>query len=986
MVEVIVSVVAKVAEYLVAPIGRQFCYLCNYNNHLENLQREVEKLIDARERVKHSVDDAKRKGEEIEDDVEKWLVNVNKIVDKAEKFIEDEEKAKKNRCFKGLCPNLKSRYQLSKKAVREAKVVIGLQEKGKFGRVSYCTVAEAIWLTADKGYEAFESRMASLKKIVNALSRPDIYMIGVYGMGGIGKTMLVKEVARQVKMHKLFDEVVFAEVSQTPDIKRIQGEIADELGLELNVESESGRASKLYARLKNEKKILVILDNVWDGLDLDRIGIPFGDDNKGCKVLLTSRDLDVLSNKMDTQDNFLVGVLNEKEAWSLFKTVAGDHFENRNSKSIATDIVKECAGLPIAIVSLGRALRNKSLFEWKNALLTLRRPSSATFTGMHAVAYSTIELSYNHLEDEELKSTFLLCSLMGYTENGSMLHLLNYGIGLSLFKGIVTMEEARNRVSTLVRKLKSSSLLLDSYSGEMFAMHDVVRDVAISIASREWNVFTMRNQVVPWEWLDKNSQKNCTVVSLHKTYSDEIPEELECPQLKLFYMFNNDPSLKIPDNFFAGMPELKVLDLANVHLVSLPSSLHLLVNLRTLCLDLSVLGDIAIIGELKKLEVLSFWYSKIEQLPREIGQLTWLRLLDLSNCCNLKVIPPNVISSLFRLEELYMGNSFFQWEVEGFNMERKNASLNELKHLSHLTTLEVQIQDAKIIPRDLFPKNLERYKIFIGDEWDWDGDHGTSKTLRLKLITRICLEDGIIMQMKGVEELYLDELQDVKNVAYELDSEGFPQLKYLYVQNNPYFLCIVGSVDCVACDAFPLLESLSLRRLINLEKICHGHLSGESFSRLRIIKVGNCDKLKSILSLSIARGLQQLQIIEVTECRIMEEIFSIGTEDNINNNEGYKMEVTDEDVTEEEIIFGKLKRLSLSYLPNLSSLCSGNGTFKFPSLEEVIVKGCPNMKIFSPGVLSTPSLHKVKVSLAEGEVEACWEGDINTTIQELHKI
>ncbi|KAJ0079556.1 hypothetical protein Patl1_22780 [Pistacia atlantica] len=88
------------------------------------------------------------------------------------------------------------------------------------------------------------------------------------------------------------------------------------------------------------------------------------------------------------------------------------------------------------------------------------------------------------------------------------------------------------------------------------------------------------------------------------------------------------------------------------------------------------------------------------------------------------------------------------------------------------------------------------------------------------------------MQMKGVEELYLDELQDVKNVAYELDSEGFPQLKYLYVQNNPYFLCIVGSVDCVACDAFPLLESLSLRRLINLEKICHGHLSGESFSRL----------------------------------------------------------------------------------------------------------------------------------------------------------
>jgi hypothetical protein len=100
-------------------------------------------------------------------------------------------------------------------------------------------------------------------------------------------------------------------------------------------------------------------------------------------------------------------------------------------------------------------------------------------------------------------------------------------------------------------------------------------------------------------------------------------------------------------------------------------------------------------------------------LPREIGLLSRLRLLDLSNCSKLEVIPPNVLSSLVALEELYMGNSFVQWEAEGLN----NASLAELKHLSHLTTLEIQIPNASNLPKDLSFEKLERYVISIGDEW-----------------------------------------------------------------------------------------------------------------------------------------------------------------------------------------------------------------------------------------------------------------------------
>ena len=98
------------------------------------------------------------------------------------------------------------------------------------------------------------------------------------------------------------------------------------------------------------------------------------------------------------------------------------------------------------------------------------------------------------------------------------------------------------------------------------------------------------------------------------------------------------------------MKKLKVLDLTNMHFTSLPSSLRCFANLQTLSLDWFILGDIAIIAELKKLESLSLIGSNIEQLPKEIRQLIHLRLLDLSNCSKLQVIPPNIISSLLEYE------------------------------------------------------------------------------------------------------------------------------------------------------------------------------------------------------------------------------------------------------------------------------------------------------------------------------------------------
>ncbi|KAL6324302.1 hypothetical protein AAG906_007432 [Vitis piasezkii] len=86
-----------------------------------------------------------------------------------------------------------------------------------------------------------------------------------------------------------------------------------------------GKSSPLKLKFAKNKTVLVILDDIWEELSLENIGIPFGDAHEGCKVLLTSRKQGVLSRKMGTQKNFHVQHLCEEEAWSLFKKTADRH-------------------------------------------------------------------------------------------------------------------------------------------------------------------------------------------------------------------------------------------------------------------------------------------------------------------------------------------------------------------------------------------------------------------------------------------------------------------------------------------------------------------------------------------------------------------------------------------------------------------------------------------------------------------------------------
>ena len=148
----------------------------------------------------------------------------------------------------------------------------------------------------------------------------------------------------------------------------------------------------------------------------------------------------------------------------------------------------------------------------------------------------------------------------------------------------------------------------------------------------------------------------------------------------------------------------------------------------------------------------------------------------------------------------------------------------------------------------------------------------------------------------------------LKSIVYELDMKGFQQVKHLQVQNNAEIKYIIHLRGLVIDDVvFPALKIFSLRNMINLEGICDAQLPLTSFRDIRILKLEHCEKLKFVFSSSIAKGLSQLQELEIKEYNIMRAIVV----------KEY-VELEDRDV----ILFPQLRHLKLRCLPKLVSFLS----------------------------------------------------------------
>jgi hypothetical protein len=88
--------------------------------------------------------------------------------------------------------------------------------------------------------------------------------------------------------------------------------------LKLDEESDSGRVKRICLRIKQAKKILIILDDAWKDVDFEAIGIPSIEDQEGCKILLTTRSEHVCI-LMHCSKKILLKFLSEEESLALIK-------------------------------------------------------------------------------------------------------------------------------------------------------------------------------------------------------------------------------------------------------------------------------------------------------------------------------------------------------------------------------------------------------------------------------------------------------------------------------------------------------------------------------------------------------------------------------------------------------------------------------------------------------------------------------------------
>ncbi|GKV27736.1 hypothetical protein SLEP1_g36872 [Rubroshorea leprosula] len=970
------NIVDRILNFILNPITVRITVVRKCNENVQNLKNHVDELQTEMEHVEKYEKEVSRTGKGVDVKIRNWLDSAGKLVEAGEELKGAGEEFAKKECFFRLCPNSIPRYKLSKEAEKNSKDIVQHLEVARgFGPLplSHAPSPQQDVATLVEGFEEFRSRKIVLDQIMEALRSPTVNRIGLHGTSGMGKTMLVKMVKAKAKKDSLFTAVVMATVTKGWEVKSIQEEIARDLDMDLLSFTDTHRqlADPIRAKLKEVKKVLLILDDVWETdveQHFEKFGIPSesemkqaterkneesssGEEDMLCKILLTSRFHHVLSRIIDEKDPiFEVRKLEDDEPWDLFKKTVGSDIENSDFQQKAKEIVEKCLGLPVAIVSVGKAMRRKTeQFEWDDALTELKKPSPE---GISAAVYNPIELNYINLKEEELKQTFILCSLL--SRNSSIDDLLKCGMGLDLFQKVNTIEETRAKVLRLVSHLKSSSLLVDGKSSLHFQMHDQIQEVAFYIAFRDRGGLALVDEAASRKLKDKKSLEKLKWISLPNGDIELPANEFRCPQLTFFYLSNKAQSLQFPSEFFKKADGLHVLCLTKVDFKSMPLPIPLIpTNLHSLLLDrcaFKIEGLRAIMGNLENLEVLSLAGCDIKELPREMEKLTKLKLLDVNDCTKLRVIPRQVLARLSKLEELKMGNSFDQWD----DVEGGNAGLAELTELHMLTALEVRIPNFR---GTLFPENLERFKIFIGiveqppprfwgywrdyswHSYSWSSSFESSKMMKLKLEgASIKSNNSVKKLLKKTEELYLEGLNGVQGLVEELDDEGFPHLKCLHVQNGPDIRGIFNPAGrLLRSQVFPMLEVLTLSNLEKMEKICHGLTGAAPFKVLRKITVVDCHQLKNLFSFSMTRQLQ-LQEITVENCNNIEEIID-DVEEQGNGN----------DIVEESEgckLGGSLQSLTLRRLPKLISFfnsgnCSGISLFndkcRFPNLEELVL-------------------------------------------------
>ncbi|KAL9414700.1 hypothetical protein AB3S75_043039 [Citrus x aurantiifolia] len=928
--EILAGIASKLGELLVDATVKQARYLFCFNSIVKELEDKQTNLKEAQEGINERVEQERQRHRaiDIEKDVEKWLADVVKEMADVRtlKANLDEKKS----CFNGWCPNWGCRYWMGRKASKETRKLSDLlQDRSKFS-----IVARPKPLPLDKElpiprhFMPFGTTKSACYQIIKALKGDNTKMVGLHGLGGVGKTTLAKFVGNQLREEKFFDEVGIATVSQDPNIINVQSELVKSLGWALKEDDEKKRADRLRLMFSESKgsKILIILDDVWKELDLETVGIPAN----CCKILLTTR-LQQVCDRMGCDTRIKLDTLDQAEGLNLLREHAGIDVADEALTDFSKRVADECKGLPLAIKAVGSALRGRTADEWNVALDKLQNAKLDKIEGIDKDSqgvYGCLKFSYDYLNGDDSRSCFLLCSLFPEDYKIDLEDLLGYAVGLACYQA-ESIEKARSLLRGTIKGLKDSSLLLDTDDDRFVKMHDVVRDVALWIGKVEKKFFTRKVVIGFPERAGEEDLKQYRGISLVGNGNQELPSGLKCRSLHILRLENTeyDNKLQVPEHFFKEMPALKVVTIIGV-VLSL-KSLQFLTNLQVLQLIRCEVTDASFLGKLEGLQILCLQRSPIE-IPEELGdELSRLKLLYIDNCS----ISPIMMKRFPRLEEFY--GLIKNWEVEGMSSEESYAGCAELNSQPDGSVL--------CLPKDFSFTKLQRYHINkVNGNW-WTIRRGR-RYLRIGNNHKATLVIFSALYPE-LENLYLERVRCCHNIVPSIDERGLNELTILDVTDCKDLECIMdASKSPHGKSGNPVMLSrlaeLYMSELPELKWIWNAPAQHViSLHSLTELSVSRCNNLTYIFTLSQARSLVQLKSLKVSKCERLECI----VEAKFDYNEG-EISVGDGNTI---LVLPLLRKLKFKHLPEFMTFGSENYYSTWPALEELNLSNCPKLIVNS---------------------------------------
>ncbi|XP_058105937.1 probable disease resistance protein At1g61300 [Magnolia sinica] len=596
----------------------QYNYSRSLEENLDVLKAKMQELSSREADVKIELNKMdEMRGKKLKQEVSLWLENVEKITSEVTKIEEDTGEVAR---YFSL-----SRVALGKLVVKKIDDVVKLRETGRFSEGLFTDLlCESGSMPATKLVGKMTAER-NLEQIWELLMDHNVSTIGVFGMGGVGKTTIMTHVYNKVTSSGIFGIAIWVTVSNDFSIGRLQNSIARAIGLELyDEEDEMRRSMKLSDALEYKKKFIIILDDMWKAFPLVKVGIPEGN---AYKVVLTTRSKNVC-RAMKCQEKIKVEVLSREEEWELFKERFGaDVVLSGEIETIAKLVTEECGGLPLGIITVASAMREKDdVREWRNALQELKC-STMEIEGMDDQVFPILKFSYDRLKSERIQACFLCCALFPEDHAFFDEELIEYWRAEGLMDDMGDWEKELDKGQTILNQLIDVCMLVRRFDHRV-VMHDLIRDLAIGITRKSPRFVVKAGTRIRGSIGGEEFTEDVDKISLMRNEIEMLSGEPNCPKLSTLLLQHNPLSGNISHSFFNRMNSLRVLNLSDTCIEYLPVSVSNLENLCILLLNnCKRLREVPSLAKLKRLRLLNLSYTAIKELPHGMECLVNLKEL-----------------------------------------------------------------------------------------------------------------------------------------------------------------------------------------------------------------------------------------------------------------------------------------------------------------------------------------------------------------------